>query len=158
MEELRRRLGTVADLQAALSVLEWDQQTHMPEGAADGRAEQIATLSRVAHEHATAPELGELLERLAAQPGDPSDPSSLDGALVRIARRDYERAVRLPGELVEETARATSLAEPAWVRARSEARWELFAPHLERIVELRRRAAEHHGYEEHPLDPLLDLH
>ena len=156
--ELRRRLATVSDLQAALAVLEWDQQTYMPPGAVDRRADQMATLARIAHEHATAPELGDLLERLAGEPGDPSDPATLDGALVRIARRDFERAVCLPAELVEETARATALAEPAWVDARSRADWSGFAPHLERIVELRRRAAERYGYDGHPLDPLIDLH
>jgi len=154
LERLRRRLATVADLQAALSVLEWDQQTQMPEAASAGRAEQVATLSRIAHEHATAPEIGELLERFEGR----FDPESVDGALVRIARRDYDRAVCLPASLVEEAARATSLAEPGWVEARSSADWTRFAPHLERIVELRRRAADAYGFVEHPLDPLIDLH
>jgi len=154
LEELRRRLGTIADLQAVLSVLGWDQQTQMPEAASDLRAEQVATVSRIAHEHATSDEIGALLEALEGE----VDPGSLEGALVRIARRDYDRSVCLPASLVEETARVTSLAEPAWVEARERADWAIFAPHLERIVELRRRAAEAYGFEDHPLDPLIDLY
>ena len=154
LQELRRLLATVVDLQTTLSVLEWDQQTQMPEAASADRAEQVATLSRITHEHAIDARIGRLLERLDSQ----LDPETVDGALVRIARRDYDRAVCLPADLVEETARATSLAEPAWVEARAVAEWPRFAPHLERIVALRRRAAEAYGFTEHPLDPLIDLH
>lgn len=154
LETLKDRLATIEDLHAALSILEWDQQTQMPEAASALRAEQVATLSRIAHEHSVDPEIGELLESLEGE----VDPETVDGALVRIARRDYDRSVCLPTSLVEETARATSLAEPAWVEARAGADWSKFEPHLERIVELRRRAAEAYGYEEHPLDPLIDLH
>ena len=154
LQELRRLLGVVVDLHTTLSVLEWDQQTQMPEAGAAGRVEQVATLSRIAHEHAVAPAIGALLDRLDGT----LDPETVDGALVRIARRDYDRALCLPTSLVEETARATSLAEPAWVEARETADWSRFAPHLERIVALRRQAAEAYGYTEHPLDPLIDLH
>lgn len=154
LDELRHRLSTITDLHFVLSVLGWDQQTQMPEAAADQRAEQVATLSRIAHEHGSSDEIGTLLDSLDGQ----LDPESVDGAMVRIARRDFERAACLPSSLVEETARVTSLAEPAWVEARERADWSLFAPHLERIVELRRRAAEAYGFEEHPLDPLIDLH
>ncbi len=154
LETLKDRLATIEDLHAALSILEWDQQTQMPEAASALRAEQVATLSRIAHEHSVDPEIGELLEGLEGE----VDPETVDGALVRISRRDYDRSVCLPASLVEETARATSLAEPAWVEARAASDWSKFEPHLERIVELRRRAAEAYGYDEHPLDPLIDLH
>jgi len=154
LQELRRLLATVVDLHVSLSVLEWDQQTQMPEAAAAARAEQVATLSRIAHEHAVAPAIGTLLERLEGQ----LDPETVGGALVRIARRDFDRALCLPATLVEETARTTALAEPAWVEARKASDWSIFAPHLERIVALRRRAAEAYGYSDHPLDPLIDLH
>jgi carboxypeptidase Taq len=154
LSALRRRLATVADLEATLAILEWDQQTQMPETASGLRAEQMATLSRIAHEHAVDPEIGALLDRLEGE----VDPETVDGALVRVARRDHDLSVCLPVTLVEETARATALAEPAWVQARARSDWSHFAPHLERIVDLRRQAAEAYGYDEHPLDPLIDLH
>lgn len=150
----KARLATVQDLHAVLSLLEWDQQTSMPAAAADGRAEQIATLSRIAHERSTDPELGGALEKLEGE----VDPGSEVGALVRVALRDFRLATRLPADLVEATARATARAEPVWVAARSEADWSRFAPHFERIVELTRETAEAYGYDEHPLDPLIDLH
>jgi carboxypeptidase Taq len=150
-EELRERLATISDVGQATSLLFWDQQTHMPPGGVAGRAESVATLSRLAHEMLVAPET----ERLLEAAGDP-DPESEEGALLRLARREYERATKLPAQLVAELSRTTSLAEPAWVEARERSDFAAFAPHLEKIVELKREAAEALGYEDHPYDALLD--
>ena len=60
---LRDRLATIGDLRSAASVLAWDRQTYMPEGGVRGRAEQLASLARVAHEMLVSPETGRLLER-----------------------------------------------------------------------------------------------
>ena len=149
--QLKKRLATISDLGSANSLLFWDKQTYMPKGGVAARAEQMATLSRLAHEMLVDAETGRLLDSL----GEPN-PSSEEGALVRRARRDYERAAKLSAELVEEITRATALAEPAWVRAREESDWSVFAPHLEEIVALKKRAAEALGYEDHPYDALLD--
>jgi carboxypeptidase Taq len=150
-ERLKDRLASISDLSSANALLFWDRQTYMPEGGVAGRAEQMATLSRLAHEMFTDAETGRLLD----SSGD-RDPSSEKGALLRRARRDHKRATRLPAELVAEIARTTTLAEPAWVKAREESDWALFAPHLEKIVRLQREATEHLGYDDHPYDALLD--
>src|ERR671921_881928 len=131
-KQLKDRLATINDLHSAKSLLFWDHQTYMPRGGVPSRAEQVATLSRLAHEMVTDDET----ERLLKASGEP-DPCSEDGALIRRARRDYERATRLPAELVAETSRVTSLAESAWVRARGESDWSLFAPHLEKVLALK---------------------
>jgi carboxypeptidase Taq len=146
LKRLKDRLATISDLRAASSLLFWDRQTYMPKGGVAGRAEQMATLSRLAHEMLVDVETGRLLDSL----GEP-DPSSEEGALIRRARRDYKRATKLPAELVAEITRATALAEPAWVKAREESDWSVFAPHLEKIVPLKKRAAEALGYEDHQI-------
>jgi carboxypeptidase Taq len=151
LRQLKERLAQISDVSSANGLLMWDRQTYMPKGGVAGRAEQTATLSRIAHEMLVDAETGRLLEAL-----DQPDPSSEDGALVRRARREYEKATRLPGELVAEISRTTALAEPAWVEARERSDWSLFAPHLETILPLQREAAEHLGYEDHLYDALLD--
>ena len=151
IQELKNKLSTVSDLSSANALLAWDQQTYMPKGGVEGRAEQMATLSRLAHEHLVDPEMGRLLDAA----GD-AEPETEDGALVRRARRQYERSTRLPTRLVQEMTRAEALAEPAWVEAREASDFSLFAPHLEKILPLQREAAEALGYEDHPYDALLD--
>jgi carboxypeptidase Taq len=152
-EQLKDRLATIKDLGSVKSLLFWDQQTYMPGGGIAGRAEQMATLSRLFHEMLVAGET----KRLLYSADDP-DPCSEKGALIRRARRDYERAAKLPAELVAQTSRVTALAESAWVKARKKSDWSLFVPHLEEILSLKRDAAEHLDYEDHPYDALLDAY
>ena len=152
-ERLKERLAKISDLRSTKSLLFWDQQTYMPGGGVAGRAEQMATLSRLSHEMLADGETARLLDAA----GEPH-PSSEEGALLRRARRDYDRATRLPAELVAEISRVTSMAEPAWVKAREESDWYLFAPHLEKVLSLERESVEYLGYEDHPYDALLDTY
>ena len=68
MEELRRRLAQVSDLDAAGSLLSWEQETMMPPEAARVRGLQLATLAGLAHELFTDARTGDLLD--AARPAD----------------------------------------------------------------------------------------
>ncbi len=141
MQELRERLAEVSDLEQAASTLQWDQQTMMPRAGAPARAEQLATLETVLHERATSSLIGTLLDRAAAEvAGEPSESDA--ASLVRVARRDYEKARRVPGELKAEMARSASLGQEAWERARAQSDFALFRPHLERGLELKRRYVE----------------
>ena len=101
LQLLKDRLATISDVNAAGATLNWDQQTYMPEGGVAGRAEQLATLSRLAHEMLVSEATGSLLRNL-----DEPETDSEDFALVRLTRREYERATRLPAELVAELSRA----------------------------------------------------
>ena len=56
--ELKQRLREISDLNAAGSVLNWDQATYMPLAGAGARGRQLAMLCRLAHERAVAPALG----------------------------------------------------------------------------------------------------
>jgi carboxypeptidase Taq len=150
---LKDRLAAISDVRGIESLLLWDQQTYMPAGGVAGRAEQVATLRHLAHELLVSGEMGRLLGSVN-QP----EPESEDFSLLRLARREYGRATRLPARLVEELARATALAEPAWRRARAVSDWGTLAPHLEKILALQRETAESLGYEDHPYDALLDLY
>src|SRR5918911_5399308 len=128
MEELRQILAEVFDLQHAAAVLSWDQDTYMPLGGVRNRAEQVATLRRVAHERFVSDHVGELLERAEAETGG-MDEASDERSLVRVTKRDFEKSRRLPADLVAEMARSASEARPAWSRARRESDWARFAPH-----------------------------
>src|SRR6266496_3212834 len=107
----------------------------MPPGGSEARADHLATLSQLAHELFVADETGRLLDELRALGEEDSD----DGALVRQARRDYDKAVQVPSELRAEMARAGAEARLVWVQAKEESDFALFLPALERNVELRLR-------------------
>ncbi|HMA34439.1 MAG TPA: carboxypeptidase M32 [Chloroflexia bacterium] len=155
MQQLREILGEVSDLGRAAAVLGWDQETYMPRGGVRARAEQLATLRRLAHTRFTSAEVGRLLDALAAETAA-LDPASDDASLIRVTRRDYDHSCKLSPELVAEISRATSLARPAWIDARAQSDFALFAPYLEKNVALNQRVAEALGYTSHPYDALLD--
>ena len=155
LAELSERLARVADLNAAAAVLSWDQETYMPEGAIEARAAQLTTLARVAHEEFTSDAVGELLEGAAAEV-DGLEYESNEASLVRVARRDFDRATKIPADLVARLAHATAVGQQAWRRARADSSFAGFQPHLETIVDLCREKGEALGYAERIYDALLD--
>ncbi|HLW48196.1 MAG TPA: carboxypeptidase M32 [bacterium] len=155
LAELRSHLATIADLESAAAVLRWDQETQMPAGGAEGRALQLATLARVAHEMLTSDATRRLLDA-ADGAARGTDPSSDGAALVRMTRRDLERAEKLPADFVAEQRRAAAVATHVWQEARRTDDFAAFRPYLERMFELARREAGYIGYSEHPYDALVD--
>ena len=136
LERLKERLGQVADLNKVARLLSWDQQTMMPPAGTGHRADQSATVQGLAHELFIDPEVGRMLDEV--QPLEESlDPASDDAALIRLARRDYEKAVKVPASLRAAMARAAAEARSVWAQAKAEADFPSFLPSLERIVELK---------------------
>jgi carboxypeptidase Taq len=155
LEQLKTILAEVTDLGRAAAVLDWDQATYMPPGGVAARSDQLSTLQRMSHVRFTADDVGRLLaeleEETAALPFD-----SFEASLVRVTRRDYDQNRKLSPELVSEIVRAGSTARPVWEKARQDADFKLFAPYLEKNVELNRRIADALGYEDRPYDALID--
>ena len=128
---LKVLLGEIYDLERVGSLLSWDQETMMPAEGALARAEQRATIGRAAHERLVSDELGRLLEELRGE--EESLPYESDEAsLIRVARRDHEKARRVPAELRGEILREGALGIGAWLEARAENDFEVLRPQLGR--------------------------
>jgi carboxypeptidase Taq len=155
-DELRSRLAEIVDLGRAADLLSWDQQVMMPHGGGPVRAEQLATLRRVTHEKFTSAEIGRLLEKL--EPFEAQhDYDSFEAALIRVTRRDWEKARKVPAELRAEMSRSSALALPIWVNARRNDDFASFLPALRKNLELRRRYVGcFDGDYAEPYDALLD--
>ncbi len=153
--ELLEHTRTIQDLAAISALLSWDQEVNLPPRGVASRARHKAALAALVHEKICDPLLGELLTALAG--ADLSrEISPAAAANVRELKRDRDRAVKIPRNLIRELAEAGSLAQQAWAQAKARNDWELFAPHLERLVDLKQREAEAVGYEDEPYDALLD--
>lgn len=132
--------------------LGWDRETVMPAAAAAQRAEEIAAIESVLHARRVDRRVGDWLASIDARDLDEAERANL-----RLIRREFERASRVPAELATEIARATSLGRDDWLRARADEDFAEFKPALERILRLRREEAAalgNHGGE--PYDALLD--
>lgn len=155
LNQLKSLVAEIVDLSGTAAVLVWDQQTYMPPGGAEARGNQLAYLGRLIQERATSPEFGELLEELLPY-ADQIDPDSDDARLIKVSHKAHKKATCVPVEWVVEFAKVTTMANQAWVAARQKADFAIFQPHLEEIVELRRRYATFFPDVEHPYDALLD--
>jgi carboxypeptidase Taq len=155
LRALRERMAELSDLGAVGSLLSWDQQTVMPPAGAAARAEHAATIDRIHHEKLVDPEVGRLLDSLERWTAD-QDPDSDEVRLVRWARRDHEKAVRVPSALAAEIGHAGAAGQQTWEEARAASDFGLLRDVLARQLELRHRyIACFDGYA-HPYDALLD--
>ena len=155
LSKLKVLLAEVADLQAASSVLGWDQLVNMPEGGAEDRGDQIATLERIIHIKSTSDEIGQLLDDLVGSIKD-LDADSDNARLVKVAKREFDKATKVTPEFVSEFARESTVAQSVWEKAKKASDFKSFQPHLEKLVDLRRQYADFFKPWDHVYDPLLD--
>ena len=168
LEKLRALDRERMHLSRAAAILQWDQETFLPSDGVEERAEQLAVLEGLAHEKLINPEIGELLDKLngsLAFAGSGAAELSENpgvfpaGDFLRVLRRDYNRAVKIPGDFVRECARAEGLSQAAWVKARKHKDFAAFAPHLEKMIDLAKQKALFWGWEKDNLyDGLLDFY
>jgi carboxypeptidase Taq len=164
LEPLTTRLLEIQRINGAASLLSWDQETYMPAGGGEARAEQIAVLQGLSHQKLVSAETDKLLSQwidpatgqAAEQPGEAWDEPSR--SLLREVWRDYTRAKKLPSDFVIKLSRECSLAQQVWAQAKEQSNFARFLPNLRTILTLKREEAEYLGYKDSPYDALLDVY
>lgn len=154
LKTLKEQLYDINAIDSAGAIFDWDQQCFMPEGGGEARAEHSSRLARMSHELKTSDAMGRLIEEASIE----AEPGSVDAALVRVVKREYDLSTKLPGELVARKSKLGSQAHEAWVKARRNNEFKTFAPVLGEMVEIIREEATHLGYKDHPYDALTDLY
>lgn len=156
LHDLKTRLLEINDLNGASALLAWDQATYMPVGGGPARGRQMATLGRLAHEKLISPEMGKLLDEL--QPYADSLPYDHDDAsLIRVTRKDFEQALKVPPAFMAELRTHGAASYQAWIKARPENDYKSVEPMLEKSLDLTRRLADYYPGYDHIADPLIDF-
>ncbi len=156
LQELKNRLLEVDSLSGAASVLHWDQTTYMPPGGAEARGRQIALLQQLAHEKFTDAAVGKLLDEL--RPYEESLPYDSDEAsLIRVTRREYDKAVKIPPSFTAEFANHVAASYQTWTTARPANDFKAVHPFLEKTLDFSRRMADFFPGYDHIADPLIDF-
>lgn len=148
-------------LAGALHIIEWDQETFMPEGSSDVRAEQIKELTGIIHEKRLSPSISSPLFSLIDKKSGKILKKGIDERKKRsieLFRRDYLIEEALPASFVEDFAKLTSTSITCWKEARAKNSFSLFLPHLKKIIDASRKKADYLTFKEHPYDALLDLY
>ena len=154
-QKLLDQVHELNDLGKAAALLYWDREVYMPQGGTAERIAQMTTMSSLIHRMSTSDEMGELIENVAAEiDGVPYD--SNEASLIRLLRRTYADARKLPAEYVARSSAISGETREAWVRARKENDFAHFQPWLEQVIALCQEEADYYGYEDERYDALLD--
>lgn len=141
-----------ADLNNASAVLGWDQEVYMPAKGFDVRGRQLATLASLAHEMLTSEAYGNQLQELAGR-GDLADDEKRN---VELSLEDYNKNKKLSAAFVEAITQQTSASYNAWIQSRKENKFSIYAPELDKMIQLKKQQASMYGHESNPYDALLD--
>lgn len=151
-ENYKQQMTRIADIQFASALLQWDQEVYMPAAGADQRANQLATLSSIAHEMSTGEQLGKWLNELKSV----QELSAEQKANVKHSLRDYTNRKKYSAAFVEKMSLQVSKTFNAWQEAKAQSNFTLYAKELDQLIELKLREADLLGYKDHPYDALLD--
>ena len=147
------RVREIALVNSAGNILSWDQETYLPSGSADYRSGQLSYLATHAHKLATSDDFLRALAD-AEQTDDGSDP--VRTANLREIRRESDRSVKIPTDLVTRESTAQSAGHHAWIAARKASDFSIFAPHLENLFGFAAKKADLWGFVDEPYDALLE--
>jgi carboxypeptidase Taq len=140
-DKLMDKTKEITILESAASILHWDMETKMPPKGITLRSQQMAMLRQIDHRMTTNPEIGAMLEKIRGH----SDYESLDKVQKRnvyLVKKHYDEMTKLPEELVVETARQQTVTIDTWKKAKAAKDFSMFKPELEKLVELRKKAAQ----------------
>jgi len=152
-DRVARTVATINDVLNAINVLTWDARVHMPAAGAGARAEHLATLTTIAKRLLTDPAFVADVARSQAELG--ADASVVQRRSLEAVRAAISYHERIPDDLTERLARTKGTAQQAWVDARRDDDFAAFAPHLERMLELKRELAAHTAPERPVYDALM---
>jgi carboxypeptidase Taq len=153
--ELNTRLLRGQLLDSIGQLLGWDEQVNLPADSATQRAAQHAALAETAHAAFSDPRIGELIAALEAEV---KTLTADQQTVLRWARRDFDRATKLPAAFVREKAEQGSRGYHAWAEAKKAANFAGYIPVLEKNLELAKREAAYLGHGDAPYDYMIDRH
>ena len=145
----------IGDLNAAASVLHWDQTTYMPPRGAAGRGRQLATLSRLAQARTLDPEYVSALNALRKE-AESWPEESFERLMVESTARHHEQTACVPAEFIGELVEHRARSYGAWTAARPKNDFASLVPVLEKTLELSRRYADFFPGAAHVADPHID--
>ncbi|MEK7188869.1 MAG: carboxypeptidase M32, partial [Patescibacteria group bacterium] len=157
IKKLLEKYKEISILGKVNSLLGWDLNVNLPPKAAEGRAAQVAYITKLTAEKWLETDFRHRLESLNNQTGSKSL-NLEEGAILRNLNWAAKYYYQVPKEIIVEFAETTSRAFMVWQKAKLDNKFKDFLPHLEKIINLNQIIAQHLGYKENPYDALLDLY
>ena len=148
----QRELSMIGGIGALLG---WDQMTYMPPDGTSERAEQTAFISKISHKKIISNTLWKHIS-LLSKPSNFETLTRRDQIVIGRLKKDVEKARKIPSSFVEKLVKTTIISYQAWGDAKRKSDFKLFAPYLEKIVELKKEYSNYINLPGSPYNSLLD--
>lgn len=159
MSELEKKLKDFLELKKqydhVTTLLYWDMETGTPKLGQQAHVDALTYFSTRSFEMGTSDELEQMLQALS----EPKEYEALDDTMKFIVtrmKRDMDKDKRIPKDLFEAFVRAQAEAGNAWRDAKNASDFSMFAPHLEKMIEMRKEITGYTDPGKEIYDALLD--
>lgn len=154
-EEFQDYLNKMNQYEHVTTLLYWDMKTVTPKLGQTGHVDALTHFSSENFAMSTSERLGEMLAGLA----EPEEFEALTDTwqfIVKYMKKDYDRNKRIPAELYNTFVQTQAQAGIAWEEAKEKSDFGLFAPHLQKIIDLTREMTGYTDPGKEVYDALLD--
>lgn len=136
----------------ATSLMGWDFETYMPRQGTEERGVAESQL-QLLHKHLLlSKDFTELVESAKKEQGL----NDTEKGVIRVLDRDITKEKKIPKELTEAESLERVRGNMVWRQARAKSDFQMYQPHLEKMIEIKKQIADKIGYDRHPYDALLD--
>jgi len=130
----------------------WDFETYMPTSGTEERGMADSQL-HILHKNLL---LNKDFVGLVESAKKLDGLSDLEKGIVRVLNREITKQIKIPNELTQAESLERIRGNMVWREAKQKSDFMMYAPHLKKMIEIKKQIAEKIGYEKHPYDALLD--
>ena len=155
LQDLEAYLENMQQYNQAVTLLYWDLHTLVPKKGFAGHSAALSKFSTKLFELSKSPKLEEILTDL-------SQSETLEGLdekwkfIVTRMKRDMDENKRIPTDFYESFVKEQTESGRAWEDAKEASDFSIFAPHLEKIIQMTKEKAGYTDPDKDVYDALLD--
>lgn len=153
LQELKDYIKNMELMDQATGIIYWDMRVGMPKKAVEQRSELVGYLSSESYKLATSSKVKKFIDFFECCI---DELTIVEKAMISELKKKYEDVKKIPEHRYKEFVIACSKSETAWEEAKEKGDFEIFRPHLEKIVDFQREFIEYKGYVDNKYDCLLD--
>lgn len=153
VERYRTYLEKARAYSHAMGLMHYDMNTVMPKGAGPVVGATFGVLSEVMYDLMTAPEVVEMQKEILEH-RDEVDPNIVRTA--ELAMEEHERIACIPKEEYVQYTVDQTTASQVWHEAKVKSDFQMFLPHLEKLIAAQKRFAKYYKPDAPVYDTLLD--
>ena len=136
-EELIKYVKQTEALSHASGLIAWDQETKMPKGSVEQRADTLSVLESEIHKRKSNKNIEELLSYIKKDDLSKIEKSNLDHI-----KKSFNRASKVPNDLATKISKLCSLSQMSWVEANQTKELKTFLNYFKEVINLKREEAQ----------------